>query len=95
MASRHFYTARTCRQRQLLDAATRDKLDTVVLGLGLVPTLGVYTPASDTWSANVGSRLRVVYRILSEPTTQIVIVYIGPLARSAEPVLERDLLLLD
>ena len=84
MSYKHFYTIETCVKRQQLDPETRAMLDKVVLGLRLVPTLGVYAAASDTWSANVGSRLRVVYRIVSDPEPQIVVIHIGPLAQSAQ-----------
>jgi hypothetical protein len=71
------YTPASCRQRHRLPSAElRTRLDRLVLGIRLVPTIGTYDETTGMWHAHVGNELRVSYRIIDEPQ-QIVIVHIG------------------
>lgn len=58
-----FYTRRSCRQRQALSLDLRHRVDRLIVGLRLVPTVGEFDAASNTYRAHVGREVRVVYRI--------------------------------
>jgi hypothetical protein len=72
-------TVQACRQRQRLEPELRARLDKVILGLRLVPTIGLYDPPSRQWTANVGGALRVTYQLIEEPRVQVVILQIAPM----------------
>jgi hypothetical protein len=72
-------TVQACRQRQRLEPGLRERLDKVILGLRLVPTIGVFDPQSKQWTANVAGDLRVTYQLIEEPRMQVVILQIAPM----------------
>jgi hypothetical protein len=72
-------TVQACRQRQRLEPGLRARLDRVILGLRLVPTIGVYDAASRQWTAHVAGDLRITYQVIEEPRVQVVILQIVPM----------------
>lgn len=72
-------TVQACRQRQRLEPELRARLDKVILGLRLVPTIGLYDPTTKQWTAHVGGALRVTYQVIEQPRVQVVILQIAPM----------------
>lgn len=80
----YYFTPRSCRQRQALPLEQRARLDRLVLGLAMVPTIGVYDEPSDTWRAHLGSELVVLYRVTLRPEVMVIDV----LPMGVEPVVQ-------
>lgn len=74
MAYPYSYTIPGCHDRRRLAVPLRQRLDKLVLGLRLVPHIGCYDPATETWLAYLAEDLWVSYRILGDPVEEVVIV---------------------
>lgn len=72
-------TVQACRQRQRLEPGLRGRLDKLILGLRMVPTIGLYDPTTKQWTANVAGDLRVTYQVIEVPRVQVVIMQIVPM----------------
>lgn len=72
-------TVQACRQRQRLEPGLQARLDRLITGLRMVPTIGVYDATTRQWTANVAGDLRVTYQVIEEPRTQVVILQIAPM----------------
>lgn len=77
---RYSYTVPACRQRMLLSPEVRARLDKLVLGLRMVPTMGAYDRDCGHWNANLGRDVRITYYIAAE-RREIVVLRVIPLAR--------------
>lgn len=78
MVHQHTMTAQATRQYEALSEELRERTDKVILGVSLVPTVGVYDPPTNTFAANVGDDLRITYRIDSGPDPQVIILQVRP-----------------
>lgn len=72
-------TVQACRQRQRLEPGLKARLDRLILGLRMVPTIGLYDPQTKQWTANVAGDLRVTYLVIEQPRTQVVVLQIAPM----------------
>lgn len=72
-------TVQACHQRQRLEPGLKARLDKVILGLRLVPTIGLYDSEARQWHANVAGDLRVTYDIVDDPRPQVVILQVTPM----------------
>lgn len=78
MAHQHTMTAQATVQYDALPEELRERTDKVILGISLVPTIGLYDPQSNTFAANVGGDLSLTYRIESAPEPQVIILQMRP-----------------
>lgn len=79
-------TRQACRARQRMPEELRARLDRLLLGLRLVPTIGLYDKDTQQFAANLndGSAiLKVYYMVVQDPQPQLVVLDIRAFPKSA------------
>lgn len=76
-------TVQACRQRQRLSEEDRARVDKLILGLRLVPTIGLWDKDSGQFNANVAGDFRVTYTLVDDPrpnaAARVVVLQIVPM----------------
>lgn len=74
------YTPLAAQQRGDLHDELCDRLDALLAGVRVEPTIGLWDAHAGCFNAHVGGHLRVTYRLLGEPVQQVLVVQIVPLS---------------
>lgn len=73
-------TVQACHQHRRLTPELRARVDKLILGLRLAPTIGLYDKENRQFNAHVAGDLRVTYQLIANPEPQLVIMQIVPMA---------------
>lgn len=73
-------TVQACHQHKRLPDDLAARVDRLIMGIRLVPTIGRYDEDNDVFDANLGGVLRVTYRVTMQASPLVVILQIRPLS---------------